>query len=275
MKLQLSQQAAVGGETKTNLTDLGGAKILLVEDNEFNRAVATRSLKRHHCSITEANNGQEAIDILLNNNRFDVILMDLQMPVMGGIEATRIIRQQLKINTPIIALTANAFKSEIETCRTAGMNDHVTKPFEESVLVGLVARYKGLKSNTSEVQQANLPANGSDKLYSLDTLYNISQNDEKFVRDMVKLFSDQTREILHDIKTALEKNDYAQVSALAHKIKPGIDNMGIASLKQTIRQLETESKKDPQPKNINALFMEVERVLTDVLSQLEQQVLHK
>ncbi len=275
MKLQLSQQAVIGGETKTNHTDLGGAKILLVEDNEFNRAVATRSLKRHHCSITEATNGQEAIDILVSNNRFDVILMDLQMPVMGGIEATRIIRQQLKINTPIIALTANAFKSEIETCRSVGMNDHVTKPFEESVLVGLVARYKGLKTIVSETQHTNVPSDGSEKLYSLETLYNISQNDEKFVRDMVKLFSDQTREILHDIKTALEKNDYAQVSALAHKIKPGIDNMGITSLKQTIRQLETESKKDPQPKNIQTIFMEVERVLTLVLTQLEQQVLNK
>jgi len=123
---------------------LDNAKILLVEDDEINRIVVTNALIDFNVKITEAINGIEAIEILKKES-FDLILMDVQMPVMGGIEATRYIRETLEIKIPIIALSANAFKSQIDNCITMGMNDYMTKPFDEQELLRLILKYYKLK----------------------------------------------------------------------------------------------------------------------------------
>ena len=119
---------------------LKNKRILMVEDNPLNRLVARTVLKSYGVIVTEANNGQEAID-LLKSNSFDLILMDVQMPVMDGLQATSIIRADISLDIPIIALTANALKGEQDRCIDAGMNDFVTKPFEESTLVQTLLKY--------------------------------------------------------------------------------------------------------------------------------------
>src|SRR5690606_23108062 len=121
-------------------------KILLVEDNEDNRIVARDTLEsKATLTITEVVNGQEAIDILKQED-FDVVLMDVQMPVMDGYEATRNIRQHFptpKNTIPIIALTASVIKSDLDKCRSAGMNDYVPKPFKASQLFSTIAKVTG------------------------------------------------------------------------------------------------------------------------------------
>jgi PAS domain S-box-containing protein len=120
---------------------LKNVKVLLVEDNEFNRIVACFTLNAFNCNVVEAVDGNEAVEILKSGEHFDIILMDLQMPIMDGFEAARIIRNELKLSTPIIALTANAFKTELEQCLKLGMNDYVTKPFEEEKLIAIMLKY--------------------------------------------------------------------------------------------------------------------------------------
>lgn len=109
---------------------LFGCKILLVEDNKINRLIAGKSIESLGCFYDEAENGEKAIE-LLQTNSYDLILMDIQMPVMDGVEATRFIRNNLNIETPIVALTANAFKHDLDHYEEVGMNDHIIKPFEE------------------------------------------------------------------------------------------------------------------------------------------------
>jgi PAS domain S-box-containing protein len=116
-----------------------GINVLLVDDNSINRIVANNSLRRFNCSVTEAMNGNEALEIL-KNKVFDIILMDLKMPDMSGIEATKKIRVDLKLQTPIIAFTASAFKTEIDKCKKHGMNDYIIKPYEELYLIETIAR---------------------------------------------------------------------------------------------------------------------------------------
>ncbi|MEL7005972.1 MAG: ATP-binding protein, partial [Bacteroidota bacterium] len=119
-----------------NLKDnaLDGLNILLAEDNRFNQLLETRILENLGASVTLAENGREAID-LLKNGKYHLILMDIQMPEMDGIDATRFIREEMKRDLPIIALTANAFKQELDKCLDIGMNSCVTKPFKKEVLV--------------------------------------------------------------------------------------------------------------------------------------------
>ena len=116
---------------------LRGKRILLVEDNAFNRMLATIFLTNAELVVTEALNGQVAVE-LAQEQEFDLILMDVQMPVMNGYEATAVLRQQLGLGVPIIALTANAITGEREKCLAAGMNDYLTKPFQETSLVKMV-----------------------------------------------------------------------------------------------------------------------------------------
>jgi len=113
---------------KPAFMNLTGVRILLVEDNKFNQIIAQSLLEKWQSKVQIAANGQKAIDIL-QTEVFDIILMDLQMPVMDGITAAEFIRKELKIETPILALTANVVKGVIEKCMEAGMNGYVSKPF--------------------------------------------------------------------------------------------------------------------------------------------------
>ena len=116
---------------------LQGKQILLVEDNLFNRMLATSFLTNAGMSVTEATNGQAAVE-LARTQTFDLVLMDVQMPIKNGYEATRILRQELGLAVPIIALTANAIIGERAKCLAAGMNDYLTKPFQEFSLLKMV-----------------------------------------------------------------------------------------------------------------------------------------
>ncbi len=124
-------------KSKLNLNNIA---VLLVEDNSINRLIAKKSLNYYNCVVTEASSGYEAIEIL-KHEKFDVILMDIIMPDIDGIETTKIIRNDLDIETPIIAFTANAFKSEIDKFIEIGMNDYITKPFDEILLVETIAKH--------------------------------------------------------------------------------------------------------------------------------------
>ena len=118
------------------------ASILLVEDNQINRTVASVIIKKFGCRVDTAVNGKEALDAHLNND-YDMILMDCEMPIMDGFEATRNIRKMeaIKNEIPIIAITAYAMEGDREKCLSAGMNDHITKPITANILTGLLERW--------------------------------------------------------------------------------------------------------------------------------------
>lgn len=122
----------------TDSSILKDKKILLVEDNQTNRLIAKITLRPYGILLTESVNGLEAVEAVAKNS-FDIVLMDMQMPEMDGVEATRVIRQQLKATVPIIALTANAIKGESEKCFEAGMDDFLSKPFNENDLIAKIA----------------------------------------------------------------------------------------------------------------------------------------
>ena len=127
--------------TKPILRELQGKHILVAEDNKINQLVVNETLQKFGATLTFANNGLECIDKLLNA-KYDLILMDIQMPEMDGLEATRyIISEQLAPDTPIIALTANVFKEDIETYIEAGMNAHLPKPFDPEELCCLIQKF--------------------------------------------------------------------------------------------------------------------------------------
>jgi CheY-like chemotaxis protein len=252
LTLALAEKQAEKISQKNPDAHLKGMKVLLVEDNDFNLAVASRSLKRFGCVVTEARNGRLAVDLLENGEKFDVVLMDMQMPVLDGIAATRIIRTELKDQVPIIALTANAFKAEVESCRAAGMNDYIAKPYEESVLFEVLSLYR-----PGAPEKLNV-AGDNEATYDLRTLRELSNGEESFVKEMIQLFIDQALKASGEIKTAFEENDFKTVAASAHRMKASIDSLAIMALREPIRELESSALAGAPSKA--ALLSLVERV---------------
>ena len=128
---------------KEEKPDLSGKSVLLVEDNELNLEIAKMLLEDEKLVVTTAENGKEAVDIVSQSvpGRFDFIFMDIMMPVMDGLEATRQIRTLNRMDTkeiPIIAMTANAFQDDVRDCIDAGMNGHIAKPIQVDKLLSML-----------------------------------------------------------------------------------------------------------------------------------------
>ncbi len=245
-------------------------RILLVEDNEINRIVAMNALKALKVNILEVDNGQKAVEILKQQN-FDLILMDIQMPVMSGLDATKIIRKELKLKTPIIALSANAFKYEIEACLAVGMNDYVTKPFEEIDLWKVVAKYLQLEQ-TEQLLDKNKPILNDKKnaLFSLVKLEEMSRGDVDFVKKLVGIFIQTIPESIDEIIKFYEDNDIDGISRTAHKIKPSVATMGVKSIEQEILDLEGFSNENYDSNNLKKCIEKVSSTLTMVISELKE-----
>jgi len=254
LNLQLGSLKNIVVETnKSKVIDLQGIRVLLVEDNEFNRMVAQNTLKTTNCIVTEAENGAEAV-ALVRNHSFDLILMDIQMPVMDGITATTRIRTNLQCTTPIIAFTANAFKSEIEKCKQAGMNDYITKPFEEKLLLEKMMQH--LDANRKEKENTV-----GTRSYNLSKLYSLSRGNEEFIQKMIEIFNTQCTHVMEAIEKAIAAENFLEVSRLIHKIKPSIDEMGIQSIYHEVRELEEISKNTTDLERIQFLFEIIQKQL--------------
>ncbi|TXF85973.1 PAS domain S-box protein [Neolewinella aurantiaca] len=215
---------------------LQGTRVLLVEDNVMNRLIANKSLSHFGCTTDEAENGLIALE-LLKQNQYDIILMDIQMPELDGVETTKIIRNELKLSVPVIAVTANAFKKDIDLYLSIGMNDYVTKPFEEKELFNTIA--KQLKWSAPASPQSAIAI---DNHYDLTQLRALSRGDEEFVNNMIEIFLQHTPPALEEIEIALAKKDYATVARVAHKIKPSIESMGIKQLNGSAKEVELAAK---------------------------------
>jgi two-component system, sensor histidine kinase len=215
---------------------LSNKKILLVEDNEMNRVVAETVLNQYGAIIHEAVNGAEAIEAL-RNNRFDIVLMDIQMPVMDGLEATHVIREEIRSSIPIIALTANAVKGEMEKCIQAGMNDYLSKPFEEEDLIRLIAKWLCREISFTEAKES-MPLADSP-LYDLGKLKQITRGDEKFISKMLQVFVQETVGSLGQLEQAYEAKDMKKVKFQAHRMKSSLANLSVVSASSIAKQIET------------------------------------
>ena len=206
-----------------------GKKALLVEDNEINRFIAIQSLAYLGFEVTEAENGLVAINKIQKND-FDLILMDIQMPVMDGLQATTFIRENLNIATPIIALTANAFKHDIELYLQKGMNDYITKPYDESDFFRKI----------DLVMQNSLSLNSDSELplFNLETIQKMSRGNTEFVIKLLTIFIETANKSISDIEECIINNDWKTMKSIAHKIKPSINQLEIAPLKDIIYWLE-------------------------------------
>jgi PAS domain S-box-containing protein len=215
-------------ETNT-LENISGSSILVVEDNKLNLLVAKRMLENWGCKIDVAFNGQEAIDKIATHN-YNMVIMDLQMPVLGGLEATKKIREELKSNVPIIAMTAYSNEEIYKECIDAGMNDVVKKPFKKSILRSTLQRMIGSNSliNTSlEPDLFNNP-------YLLD----VTNGDSVILKSIIDAFLEEAQPSIEQIKKSLTTNNKIDLERAIHKIKPSLKIFDQKQLSEMVTKFE-------------------------------------
>lgn len=253
----------------TDTTLLQGKKILVTDDNEMNQLVAATILLNYGAEITEAFNGAEAIE-KIKETAFDLVLMDVQMPVMDGIEAVKIIRETIDKNLPIVALTAYAINGDNQKCIAAGMNDYLSKPFEESQLLNIVSKWLG-KSLSKEKDTVELITN-EEALYDLSKLNEIARNNKAFIDKMLKLFIDQIPSAVEEIQAAYLIKDFDIIKRVAHRIKPSIDNMGITSLTTVVREIEALAVENANSPKLLQLIQQLDNTLKKVVDAINLQL---
>jgi PAS domain S-box-containing protein len=251
-----------------NLHELRGKRVLLVEDNDYNRLMAKSLLVNANLQVTEAEDGQQAIDCV-GQQPFDLILMDVQMPVMDGFEATQHLRQQLGLTIPIIALTASAISGEKERCLAAGMSDYLTKPFYEDELLQLLCNW--LLTPAEALALPLPPPTSQARLYNLSVLTDMARGDQKFISSMLQTFLTSTTKALRDLHTALGVGNLAGLQAAAHKMRPSLRHLQISSALELMDALDNWAEPfaydDLQP-----LVESADRVLSQVLVEMTAEV---
>ena len=272
---------------------LGFKHILIAEDVELNQFIATQILENWGMKVSIANNGKEAIE-MVEQNQFDLILMDIQMPEMDGIEATEIIRKMADpsiAQIPIIALTANALKGDNLRYFKAGMNDYITKPYTEAKLFSVISKFlkpspqKSINNNNyfkeADIAVSKILIEESDlikqdseiKLYDLTMVNLIGKGNEGFIHKMITLFLEQVPADILKMKEFVQNQDWEQLSKLAHRMKPSIESMGIGSLKDAIREIESREKNNAplSPAELTSIVNFVTETMEKVFVQLRKE----
>jgi signal transduction histidine kinase/CheY-like chemotaxis protein len=213
-------------------SDLKGKNVLIVEDNELNRFLAVTILKKWNANIHIAVNGEEAVKAV-SNLELDIVLMDIQMPIMDGVAAAIAIRSELRSNVPIIALTANALESEKEKCWQAGMNEYITKPYNPEFLREKIIF---LTENNSKSEGHN-----SEQI-SLDNLQTLMNGSKEQMIRMTTVFLDQIEKHFNELKFALNENNLDQISAITHTLKSSFKLFGLNKTGVLLERIEQRAK---------------------------------
>lgn len=233
-------------------------RILLVEDNDINRLYAQNILKKWKCEVDCAENGYIAYEKAKTIN-YDIILMDVQMPVMDGYEATRNIRRTNK-EVPIIALTANAIKGDNEKCLQSGMNDYLPKPFQPEDLMSVLNKFFSLKPPIRKASEIQDSQSVDDLLIDLSYLENISAGDDLFITEMINTFLNNTPVAITEMKEFGRTKDWSNVARVAHRIKPSATFMGIKALKPILQRIELFGEEADPDKSIPTLIKELDTI---------------
>ena len=230
--------------------DISGKRVLIVDDYEFNRLLANRLSTNFKCIASEAKNGLEALMKIVSLD-YDVILMDIQMPVMNGYEALELIRA-FKIKTPIIALTANASSEEKDKCLQMGFDDYLTKPFKPEDLKIVIAKVTA----TDFRNNANSP---TEPIFSLDYLDEIANHNEFFKLKTLRILTDELLKSIAEIADAVKEEDIIKLKFIIHKISPTLKSLKIIKLDaplQFFMGLNNEVKFNEQVKN-SSVFIQI------------------
>ncbi len=264
------------------IPNLSGKHILLVEDNAINQQVAKGYLADTLVSVDVADNGKEALAMLASDNQYELVLMDIQMPVMDGLAAAKQARNELDISIPIIAMTAHAMAEDSQKSKDAGMNEHLTKPVDPNELYAVLNKY----INTSSESALSIPQlkvtpkvelkitnsallNACQAIKGLNVALALKQINGKYklLEELIKKFA-LDDSLLEQLGNALKEEDYQIVNYVAHTLKSMASYIGATELSLLAAELEILCSKMINKDKINALSYQVNETYRQLASSI-------
>ncbi len=250
------------------LPDFKHVKVLVAEDNEINQSLIKHLFTEWKLEYDLVNNGYEAIEIL-KKNKYSLILMDIQMPVMDGYTAASEIRKKLKVEIPIIAMTAHAFAGEREKCISLGMTEYISKPIREEQLHHLITRFT---QNNQPVLLSPKAAvklnNGTYSVIDLTYMREISGGNTEYEKTVTEQFIEVIPEDLATIEKAWQNNDIHQLRQLAHNMKTTVSVMGLNEKLQPF--LDTMEYENLTEEIFQQNFLSVTSICKEALTEATQ-----
>jgi PAS domain S-box-containing protein len=238
---------------------LASLHILAAEDNILNQKLLSALFQRVGTRLTIASNGLEAIE-LLKKEQFDLIIMDVQMPIMDGYTAIRQIRNTLKLDIPIITMTAHAMIGEKEEGARIGANSYISKPFREHELFNEIVRLTQSRPTTffqqEKVSSSSTPSGAThvDKEY----LISVTGGDADFRDELIQLFEDESKKQYSVIHTAFENSDYDALRKGIHALRSSLISVGLLPIAARYKEIEKDLTLNTIPPNLETLLTELE-----------------
>ncbi|MBI9091574.1 MAG: response regulator [Desulfobacterium sp.] len=265
----------------TALKALGHANILLVEDNEINQQVAMELLKQADVDVTVANNGEESLTAV-DKADFQIIFMDIQMPKMDGYEATRRLRE-MKVDIPIIAMTAHAMVGERERCLQAGMNDYIPKPIDPPDLYAKLIKWISQKDRIIKTdalaRPEKAPASLGDVVILPESIPGIDMDaglkrvagNRKLYRDLLRSFREKYADVAAEVVRELKMRNYETAGRLVHTVKGVGGNLGATHVYTSASALESSilQGKAEEFNGLSQAFGDTIKVVMEGLPQLD------
>ena len=281
---QLTARDDRAERSEVTLAAIRGAKVLLVDDNDLNQEVGTELLRGAGLVVDVAQNGQVAVD-KVRAGQFDVVLMDMQMPVMDGVTATRVLRGMPEFDAlPIIAMTANAMQSDREACRVAGMNDHVAKPIEPRDLFACLLKWVRYRATPADLvvgvpgeggpgsganaalEQAQVP----EGIAGLDTELGLRRvlGKKSMYLSMLRKFAAGQQGAVDTVLEALDVGDWDTAVRTAHTTKGVCGNIGATGVQAQAGELEEALKARMPRETVDALAAQLRSTLQPLVDAI-------
>ncbi|HEY0731532.1 MAG TPA: response regulator, partial [Chitinophagaceae bacterium] len=239
--------------------------VLVAEDNQMNQQLLRHLMKQWGVKLEIANNGKEALEIL-RKGQFSLVLMDIQMPEMDGYATTLAIRNELKSDIPVIAMTAHAMPGEKERCLSYGMNDYISKPVKESELYQILKTYSDLQ-----------PEANSDSELIINTSYlkELSMGDGAFENTIVRQFIVQVPEEIRLLEEAIAVGNHQKIKSITHGLKSSVSYLGLNErLYPHLHRLETEASESVESIHFEEDLREIKTVCEQAVKEARQLVHH-
>lgn len=274
LPVKIVRKSATPSKSSIQPRDLSQISILLVEDNKVNQFLAKQLLSRMGFIVDIAGSGKSALEQLAKKT-FDIILMDVQMPVMNGYELCQHIRTQLTppVNhIPVIALTAYASTQEKEKALSIGMNDYVTKPYSPQELLTIILKY---------VKKENLPVPKGEgniideKNFSelVKNLFSLMGGNKEDVIGLIRLFLEQVPSLNKKLEDSIKKKNWETAFQTAHKLKSSVKLLKIEELSDAITALEEHSRSQKKSETMPQLFKSYAAVCNKYIEQLNSEII--
>ena len=250
---------------------LQGVRVLLVEDNAFNQVVATETLQALGAGVDLAENGKAAVERLRRApESFDIVLMDVQMPVMDGYTATRAIRQDLQLTLPVVAMTAGVLPSDRDKCKEDGMDDFISKPFEVDDLVRVIRRILSISDDGRHRESAKKPARRT--VFQPDhLLQNLGGDDDalRTVRHLVKQYLSTVPNSIRTGKECAGRGDLEDATRAFHNLKSSSATLGALVVSSIAQKIEA-GLQESERRNLGPLFEQLSNEFEKVVAEAKR-----